>query len=136
MILTPEPNRYAGGQPDAEALASLAAQGLKHVINMRPHAETPDIDPAAMAENAGLSYWNLPIAGPGDLSREHAQALDDKLAEIGDEPVLIHCASSNRVGALMALRAVWLHDVAPDEALALGERYGLTTMRPVVEALI
>lgn len=136
MILTPEPNRYAGGQPDAETLAALAAQGVKHVINMRPHAETPDIDPAAMAADAGMTYWNLPIAGPGDLSRANVQALDEKLAEIGDEPVLIHCASSNRVGALIALRAVWLHEVAPDGALALGERYGLTKMRPMVEALI
>lgn len=136
MLLNPEPNRYAGGQPDADDLQSLAKQGVKHVINMRPHAETPDIDPADMASNAGMSYWNLPIAGPGDLSRDNAQALDDKLAEIGAEPALIHCASSNRVGALMALRAAWLHQADANEALELGERYGLTKMRPMVEALI
>lgn len=136
MLLNPEPNRYAGGQPEADDLQSLAKQGVKHVINMRPHAETLDIDPAAMASAAGLSYWNLPIAGPGDLSRDNVQALDDKLIEIGDESVLIHCASSNRVGALMALRSVWLHQADVNEALELGERYGLTKMRPIVEALI
>lgn len=136
MILNPEPNRYAGGQPDMQALQSLASDGLKHVINMRPHGETPDLAPADMAASAGLSYWNLPISGPGDLTRDNAQALDDKLAEIGDEPVLIHCASSNRVGAMMALRAAWLHQVNPDGALDLGERYGLTKMRPMVEAML
>ena len=106
------------------------------MINMRPHSETPDIDPAAMAAAAGLSYWNLPISGPGDLTLENAQLLDNKLEQIGDEPVLIHCASSNRVGALMALRAVWLHKVPPEGALSLGERYGLTKMRPIVEAMV
>lgn len=135
-MLKPEPNRLAGGQPAPEEFADLAAAGVRHVVNLRPHSETPDINPEALVTGAGMQYHNLPIAGPADLSRESVDALDTLLQQIGDEAALVHCASSNRVGALMALRAAWLHGTEAQEALAIGEHWGLTKMRPIVEALL
>lgn len=129
-----EPNIYTGGQP--ESFADVAAAGVKHVINLRPHAETPNVDePALVAEN-GMQYHNLPINGPGDLNRENVQRLDQLLQEIGDDTALVHCASSNRVGALAALRAAWIQGKSTDEALEVGKRWGMTKIQPVVEGLL
>ena len=48
------------------------------------------------------------------------------------KPVLLHCSSSNRVGALLALRAK--ENGADDQAaLDLGVSSGLAGLKPVVE---
>ena len=129
-----EPNIYTGGQP--ESFAEVAQAGVKHVINLRPDAETPELDEAAEVAQNGMTYHHLPISGPGDLNRDNVEKLDALLAQIGKEPVLVHCASSNRVGALAALRAAWLQDKSNSEALAIGEAWGLTKMRPAVEQIL
>ncbi len=129
-----EPNIYTGGQP--ESFSEVAESGVKHVINLRPPAETPEIDEEAMVTENGMAYYNLPINGPQDLTRENVEALDQILNQIGDETVLVHCASSNRVGALAALRAAWLQGKSDDEALEIGNNWGLTKMQPAVEQLL
>jgi hypothetical protein len=50
----------------------------------------------------------------------------------GAEPVVLHCASSNRVGALLAMKAFYLDDATPEEALALAKKAGITRMEPSV----
>jgi protein tyrosine phosphatase (PTP) superfamily phosphohydrolase (DUF442 family) len=81
-----------------------------------------------------MSYISLPISGASDITYENADALDRILAEI-DGQVLVHCASSNRVGALLALRAR-LKGADPEEALALGLDAGLTSLQPAVEDVL
>jgi protein tyrosine phosphatase (PTP) superfamily phosphohydrolase (DUF442 family) len=73
----------------------------------------------------------LPVSGASGISYDNANALDRILADI-DGPVLLHCASSNRVGALLALRAK-MHGADTANALALGIDAGLTSLQPVVE---
>jgi len=51
-------------------------------------------------------------------------------------PVLVHCMSGNRVGALFALRAFWLQGMSAVEALAVGRRYGLTKLEPLVVQIL
>jgi hypothetical protein len=49
---------------------------------------------------------------------------------------MVHCASGNRVGALLALRANRLEGASPEDALELGLDAGLTRLEPAVrEAL-
>ena len=49
-----------------------------------------------------------------------------------DGAVLFSCGSSNRVGALFALKARLLDGKSPDEAIAIGEACGMTRLEPVV----
>ncbi len=120
-----------GGQPSAEALSALADQGFTTVIDLRGAEEDRGYDEAATVEALGMSYVSLPISGSGAISYENANALDAILADI-DGPVLLHCASSNRVGALLALREK-LNGADAEKALALGVDAGLSSLRPVVE---
>jgi len=135
-ISHPEKNSYGAGQPEATAFATIAKSGVKHVINLRPPAETPIFNEAAIVTKAGMAYYNIPISSSDDLTRDNVMLVDKVLRSIGDETVLIHCSSSNRVGALMALKASWLEGASTEEAIAIGNRWGLIKLQPVVEKLL
>ncbi|MBL1260090.1 MAG: hypothetical protein COB33_006110 [Thiotrichaceae bacterium] len=135
-ISQPQANRYGAGQPEATAFSTIAKAGIKHVINLRPPAETPDFNEAAIVTEAGMAYYNIPISGSDDLTRANIMLVDKVLREIGDESALLHCSSSNRVGAVMALKAVWLEGASVDEGIAIGQQWGLTKLQPVVERLL
>lgn len=132
----PTPSLLTAGQPSSADLEALAGAGLRHIINLRPPSEDAGFDEAAAAAKLGLSYTVVPVAGPGDLNAQRVGELDAALARAGDEPVLVHCASSNRVGALLALRAAWLQNQTAEQALALGRAGGLTKMEPMVAQLL
>lgn len=121
---TPTPGIHSGGRITADDVSALRAAGIRHVINLAPAGETPDFDEASAVRAAGMRYDTLPIAGAGDLDREAVLAFD-RLLQAAEGPTLVHCASGNRVGALVALRAAWLQGVDEEAAVAEGRRWGL-----------
>jgi uncharacterized protein (TIGR01244 family) len=127
---------YAGGQPSAEQLADLARDGVRTVINLRGPQERADYDEASEASRLGLRYVSLPITGATDLDRprvrEFGRVLDDARREGG---VLIHCASANRVGAMVALDEALNRERPLGEALERGRAAGLSALEPAVVAL-
>jgi len=127
---------HVSAQPTAEALVKLPSAGVRTVINLRPAAETPDLDEKAVVEKAGMIYRSLPIAGAAGLTKENVAAFDRMMAEAGEGKVLMHCASGNRVGAMMALRARWLQGKSADEALEIGRNSGLKGLEGDVKALL
>lgn len=135
-ISQPHSNRYGAGQPRSESFLAIANAGVKHIINLRPPSETPDVNEAAIVTQAGMAYYNIPIASGAELTRDKVVLIDKILTTIGDEPVLIHCSSSNRVGAIMALKAVWLDKKSTENAIAIGHQWGLTSLQPAVEKLL
>ena len=71
------------------------------------------------------------IVGSDAINFDNARALDALLAE-RDGPVLVHCGSGNRVGALLALRKS-LEGADDDAALEYGRSAGLGRLEPVVK---
>lgn len=127
----PRPGLHTGGQPSAQDLAAFAQQGVHTVIDLRTAEEPRGFDEAATAQRLGLQYLLLPIEGGDGLTAANAAALHQLLAQHGDG-ILLHCASGNRVGALLAL-AVAQHDgMAPEAALLLGREAGMTSLEPIV----
>ncbi len=118
------------GQPDEETLSIVKHAGFSTVIDMRREAEDRGFDEAAAIEALEMEYVLLPVAGASGVTFENAATLNEILGNI-DGPVLLHCASGNRVGALMALRAS-LNGSTDEEALAVGKAAGLTRLEPVV----
>lgn len=127
----PEAEVYTSGRIGAGDVAQLQAKGVQHVIDLTIPAETPDFDEAAVLRHAGIAYDNLPIAGAGALTRENVIAFDALLRDAG-KPLLVHCASSNRVGAMAALRAAWIEGKPVDAALAEGRAWGMTSLEDAV----
>jgi protein tyrosine phosphatase (PTP) superfamily phosphohydrolase (DUF442 family) len=81
-----------------------------------------------------MSYISLPVSGAADVTYENAALLDDILGNVRG-PVLLHCASSNRVGALLSLRAR-MQGASQEDALALGTEAGLSSLSDTVETLL
>ncbi len=135
-ISHPASNRYSSGQPESASFPAFAQAGVQHVINFRPPAETPNLNEAALVTKAGMAYYNVPISGANDLTRDNVVLIDNILQKIGAESALLHCSSSNRVGAIMALRAAWLEGETSDEAIKIGKQWGLTKLQPSVEKLL
>jgi protein tyrosine phosphatase (PTP) superfamily phosphohydrolase (DUF442 family) len=132
----PSANHYAAGQPTATQYSQLAAAGIKHIISFRPFSETPELDEQSLSSAAGISFHHIPIAGPTDFNMKNILLLDNTLANIGNNKVLLHCASSNRVGAMMALRANWLQNSSKVQAIQIGMDYGMTGLKPTIESII
>ncbi|MBW3551190.1 MAG: hypothetical protein KY442_10365 [Proteobacteria bacterium] len=128
---------FAGGQPTLEELAQLAHDGVRTVIDLRASGETVDYDESAEAARLGMRYRSLPITGPGDLDRERVERFGRMLDEARREGgVLIHCASSNRAGALVALDEALNRGRPLDVALERGRAAGLAALEPAVVALV
>jgi uncharacterized protein (TIGR01244 family) len=127
---------HVSGQPSLEDIARLRTAGISTVIDLRPDGETPDLDERAAVEAAGLRYLSLPIANGADLTPENVRRFDQLLGQTANGNVLLHCASGNRVGALLALRSRWIDGKTSDESLTLGKKAGLTGLSPTVQKLL
>jgi uncharacterized protein (TIGR01244 family) len=103
---TPRHDLVSGGQPDAADWGRLRNAGVTRVINLRTPDEMAGRDAAAEARAAGLDYVSMPIDGAADVTPAAADALWARLHDARDGRILVHCASGNRVGALLALGAV------------------------------
>jgi uncharacterized protein (TIGR01244 family) len=127
----PLPGITTSGQPDQESLDKLAQAGYVAVIDLRAASEDRGFDEKSVVESLGMNYISIPVSGAGGVSYDNAALLDQTLSGI-EGPVLLHCASSNRVGALLSLREK-LNGSSAEEALELGLAAGLTSLRPTVE---
>lgn len=121
---SPAPGIVSAGRLTAADIPRLREAGIREVIDLTPDAESPDFDEAAAVRSAGLRYVNLPLRGAVDLTRENVLAFD-ALVRQAKRPLLVHCASGNRVGAVAALRAAWIDGRNTEDAVAIGRAWGL-----------
>lgn len=126
------PGITTSGQPDRSALTELAKDGYVAVIDLRTPQEDRGLNEREAVEELGMTYISLPIDGPEGISYENASTLDAILRETG-QPVLIHCSTGNRAGALLSLRQRLL-GAGAGEALQIGVKAGMSTLRSTVEA--
>ena len=124
-----------GGQPSHATLDELCQAGCCTVVNLRPAGELGAFDEAATVTSYGMRYVHIPVGGPSDLCAENARRLHDALDVDDDALVLVHCASGNRVGALMALRAHVVEGKAATEAVEIGLQAGLDPNGPLYQLI-
>ena len=109
----------AAGQPDMAALKVFADSGYVAIVDMRgPDEDRGMDDEKGVVEGLGLEYVAFPINSGDEISFDRARELDE-LIQTYDGPVLVHCGSSNRVGAMLALRHS-LNGASDEEALQHG----------------
>jgi uncharacterized protein (TIGR01244 family) len=118
------PGVATSGQPPAEALARLGALGFKTVVNLRTEKEGAK-DEETAAKAAGLAYVWVPVT-PDTFSLDDVDRVERVLEDEAAAPVLLHCASANRVGAVWAVMAT-RRGRSIEEALAEGKEVGLSS---------
>ena len=133
---SPLPGIYTSGQPSVAQFAGLKSIGISRVIHMRLASEKGTGWEEKAAEELGLDFVRLPIAGAKGLTRENVQRFADELAKESEAGTLVACGSSNRVGAMFALKAFWLDGATADDALRLGQEAGITRLLPTVTKLL
>ncbi|KRG64184.1 hypothetical protein ABB26_09045 [Stenotrophomonas humi] len=131
----PRPDLFTAGQPSAQQLRDAAANGVTTVIDLRQPDEDRGYDEAALAEQLGLRYVRLPIAGASGITDDNARALQ-RLLKQDDGRTLLHCASGNRAGALLSLINARLEGAPLDAALQLGRDAGMTSLEPAARAAL
>ena len=115
-----------GGQPTDQAYAKAAASGFHSVLSLRTANEGVDLarERSLVAKNK-MRYFNIPVVSSAPRS-EQADEFIRLVKEKSNHPMLINCASANRVGAFMMIYRVlgqgWAEDKALDEAIKIGLR--------------
>lgn len=126
----PQPNVITGGQPTPEQIRAMHKAGIRHVINLRTNDEM-DWDEKALVTSLGMQYHAIPVAGAAGITPENAKALHDLVQSLGNQPVALHCASGNRVGALVAVSSAASGE-SVDAAIAEGKKWGMTRLEDLV----
>jgi len=127
----------SGGQPTPEQIEAAARGGFRTVINLRSEQEPGFEWEREKVEALGMRYVHIPVAGADGLTHENVEAIDAALERaLAEGPVLFHCASGNRIGAVLALRAAWLEGQDPERALGFGLASGLTRLEQATRRLL
>jgi uncharacterized protein (TIGR01244 family) len=119
------PALAAAGQPSPEALASLKDLGVRTVVNLRTAGEGAASE-EPIVEAQGIRYLSVPVT-PDSFSAADVDAVQAVLADAGAAPVLLHCASSNRVGGVVAVLEA-RQGRSLEDALAAGKAAGLHSL--------
>jgi uncharacterized protein (TIGR01244 family) len=123
-ILCLNENFATGAQPSASAYGKLAANGFHSVLNLRTAEEGADLEAERkLVTGAGMRYFSIPVVSAAPRP-EQADQFIRVVKDKANHPMLIHCASANRVGAFMMIyRTVehgWPEEKAYEEAVKIG----------------
>lgn len=113
-----------GGQPTDQAYAKAAASGFRSVLSLRTASEGVDLmRERPLVEKNNMRYFNIPVVSSAPRP-EQADEFIRLVKEKSNHPMLINCASANRVGAFMMIFRIleqgWSEDKALDEAVKIG----------------
>jgi uncharacterized protein (TIGR01244 family) len=117
---------FIGGQPTADALRQLAAQGVTTVINLRTQQEMDNrrqvpFDEAALLGELGLEYVHVPLGGPDTPYTPEAVNRVAEAISSAKGKVLLHCTIAWRASHMWAAYLHRHRGVPLDEALRAGE---------------
>jgi protein tyrosine phosphatase (PTP) superfamily phosphohydrolase (DUF442 family) len=123
-VLCLDPDFATGAQPTDQAYAKAAANGFRSVLSLRAGNEGIDLfRERAVVEKNNLRYFNIPVISSAP-EIEQADEFIRIVKEPANHPMLINCASANRVGAFMMIYRVvelgWTEDKAFEEATKIG----------------
>lgn len=111
-------------QPSREHLHNLAEAGYRTVLDLRASEESRSLDEPAAVSEASIEYINLPVT-PDTLDAEIFDRFRDFMNEPENRPMLVHCSSANRVGALLLPYMILDEGKSPKEATQLARQIGL-----------
>lgn len=120
----PAPGVLFGGQPTEDQLKAMAADGLSFVLDLRAEGENRGFDEPAALQSLDVPYLNVPVDADRLALPETFERFIEAMDEV-DGPVLVHCASGNRVGALYYAYLVAGKGVDREEARTRAKENGL-----------
>lgn len=125
------PDLAIAGLPEESALRAMRDMGLKTVIDLR-NPQEGTAEERTLVEGMGMKYVSVPVSA-ATLKTSDVDAVVAALQADGGKPALLHCAVSNRAGAMWALLKA-REGKSPAEAEEEGRKMGLRP-GPMTDAL-
>jgi thiosulfate/3-mercaptopyruvate sulfurtransferase len=117
-------NIFLASQPGVEDFKQARMGGIRTVINQRHAGENKEFDESEVVTSLGMAYYNPAWNGPDELTDEIIDQTRD-LLKTAERPVLLHCSSANRTGAIWLAYSALDRGLSWDEALAEAKTVGL-----------
>ena len=105
------------GQPSESEFADAKKRGIEIVITLRSKGEI-DWDEAGVVKKLGLEFHDYGFRDPADLTDKVFDGVRAALKDSREKPVMVHCASANRVGAVWLAHRVLDAKIPAEAALA------------------
>jgi uncharacterized protein (TIGR01244 family) len=122
---------FLASQPSEADFREANSNGIRTVVNLRMPDELKDFDEPALIKSLNMQYVALPFSSPESLTPEIFDAARALLRDSAQRPLLLHCNSSNRVGAIWLAHRVL--DGKLDYASALAEAHTVGLKTPALE---
>jgi len=120
----PLPGLLTSGQPGALQLEALKAAGLRVVFDIRDPMEPRPFDEPELVRELGMEYVNVSVRQDA-LDDATLEAVLATLRSRSGQPMLLHCASANRVGGALIPYFMLDEGMSEDAAVEAAMRIGL-----------
>ena len=115
---------WLASQPGKDDLEIAKELPIRTVVNLRKKNEV-DWDEEAAVRALGMLYQGIPFQTPEELTDAVFDAARRALTDKENAPLLLHCASANRVGTIWLAHRVLDDGLAYEAALREAEAVGL-----------
>lgn len=127
----------AKAEPSPDQLKEFAADGFRSIVNLQPKEEkqmVPEDVERRLAEEAGLTYRHIAVSG----NELDSQVVEKFRQEAGSlpKPVLVHCASGKRAGALTMMHIGVTTHQSGEETLQHAKAIGFDCDTPQLSSFI
>jgi protein tyrosine phosphatase (PTP) superfamily phosphohydrolase (DUF442 family) len=118
------PTVLTAGQPAPEHFRALKQAGVRVVIDIRAPEEPRGYDEPKLLRELDIEYINITVTD-GTLTNETLDRVTEAMRQHGEEPLLVHCASGNRVGGALVPYLMLDRGFTEDQATMAALRMGL-----------
>jgi protein tyrosine phosphatase (PTP) superfamily phosphohydrolase (DUF442 family) len=120
----PLPNLATAGQPGPAHFEALQAAGAEVIFDIRDPMEPRPLDEPDTVRRLGMKYVNVPVQH-GALDDEVMDRALEVLRRHAGRPMLLHCASANRVGGVLIPYFILDRGMSEEEAIEAAMKVGL-----------
>jgi protein tyrosine phosphatase (PTP) superfamily phosphohydrolase (DUF442 family) len=120
----PLPDLATAGQPGLAHFEALRAAGAEVIFDIRDPMEPRPLDEPETVRRLGMEYVNVPVQH-GALDDEVMDQALEVLRRNAGRPMLLHCASANRVGGVLIPYFILDRGMSEDDAIEAAMKIGL-----------
>lgn len=122
---------------DEASIRQAAEDGFQTIVNLRTENEKQSLDPEAegrIVRDQGLSYLHYPVSGDG-LSDKVVDRFRRTVRTLPG-PILVHCATSKRSGALVMIHLAAEQGLSGEQAVEKAAYLGFECDTPELEEFV